>query len=127
MILWSVLPCHHHILLRNLKEPQNIFTDSPMHENSTFEIVTKFLHEIQQFRSTNGIPTDPKVDLVLEVKTDETGQPACGYYLADHSERTIFWYHAFEMEHLPRCYEVYGPRSPSHIRDYSPIRNLDQS
>jgi hypothetical protein len=29
------------------------------------------------------------------------------------------------MECLPRCYEVNGPRSPNHIRDYSLILNLD--
>jgi hypothetical protein len=104
----------------NLKEPQNIFTDSPMHEKSTFDSAMRFIHEIQEFCSTNGILPDPKVDLVLEVTTNEKGQPTCGYYLADHRERTIFWYHAFETERLPRCYEVYGPRSPSHIRDYSP-------
>jgi hypothetical protein len=95
-----------------------------MHEKSTFEIVMRFIHEIQEFCSTNGILPDPKVDLVLEVTTDEQGPPTCGYYLADHGERTIFWYHAFEMECLPRCYEVYGPRSPKHIRNYSPILNL---
>lgn len=96
-----------------------------MHEKSTFEIVTRFIHEIQEFRSTNGILPDPKVDLVLEVTTDEQGSPTCGYYLADHGKRIIFWYHAFETAHLPRCYEVYGTRSPNHIRDYGPILNFD--
>ncbi|KAJ7203786.1 hypothetical protein GGX14DRAFT_523339 [Mycena pura] len=97
-------------------DSMNIFTDCPMHEKSTFELVMKFIHEIQEFRSTNGIPLDPKVDLVLEVTTDEQGPPTCGYYLADHNKRTIFWYHAFAMERLPRCYEVYGPRSSNHIQ-----------
>ncbi|KAF7366168.1 hypothetical protein MVEN_00493800 [Mycena venus] len=97
-------------------DSMNIFTDCTMHEKSTFEIVMKFIHEIQEFRSTNGILPDPKVDLVLEVTTDKQGSPTCGYYLADHSKRVIFWYHPFEMERLPRCYQVYGPRSPSHIQ-----------
>jgi hypothetical protein len=109
----------------HLKEPQNIFTDCPLHDKSVFEIVMRFIHEIQEFRSTNGILPDPKVDLVLEVTTDEQGPPTCGYYLADHGQRTIFWYHEFKMERLPRCYEVDGPHSPNHIREYSPILKLD--
>ncbi|KAJ7847469.1 hypothetical protein B0H14DRAFT_2769993 [Mycena olivaceomarginata] len=97
-------------------ESMNIFTDCPMHEKSIFKTFMRFVHEIEEFRSTNGILPDPKVDLVLEVTTDEQGSPTCGYYLADHGKRTIFWYHAFKMEHLPRCYEVYGPRSANHIQ-----------
>ncbi|KAJ7203790.1 hypothetical protein GGX14DRAFT_501350 [Mycena pura] len=99
-------------------DSMNIFTDCPMHEKSTFEIVMKFIHAIQEFRSANGILPDPKVDLVLEVTIDdsEQGPSTCGYYLADHDKRTIFWYHSFAMERLPRCYEVYGPRSSNHIQ-----------
>ncbi|KAJ7070551.1 hypothetical protein C8F01DRAFT_1225955 [Mycena amicta] len=94
-------------------DSMNIFTRSPMHENATFKDVQRIVNEIQMFHSANGTLLDPHVDLVLQVTSNGQG---CEYYLVDHKKRIIFWHHAFEMERLPRCYEVYGPHSPNHIR-----------
>ncbi|KAJ7825293.1 hypothetical protein B0H14DRAFT_3145385 [Mycena olivaceomarginata] len=93
----------------------NIFTDSPLHEKPSLEIAMEFICQIEEYRSTNGILPDDDVDLVLDLIMDEHGQPACGYYLADHHQRIIFWYDAFDVGGLPRVNHVYGARSPHHI------------
>ncbi|KAJ7678836.1 hypothetical protein B0H14DRAFT_3063488 [Mycena olivaceomarginata] len=93
----------------------NIFTDSPLHDKSAFEIAMSFIRQIEEYRAANGILADDEVDLVLDLVTDENGKPACGYYLADHRQRIIFWYDAFDLRDLPRFEDVYGVRSPHHI------------
>ncbi|KAF7350103.1 hypothetical protein MVEN_01312400 [Mycena venus] len=101
---------------RNLRKLWNIFTDAPLHEKPAFEMITTFIRQIEKFCSTNGIPLDPETDLVLELTTDKDDQPTCGYYLVDHRQRIIFWYDAFEMERLSRCYQMYGVRSLQHTK-----------
>ncbi|KAJ7472336.1 hypothetical protein B0H11DRAFT_2038630 [Mycena galericulata] len=93
----------------------NIFTDAPLHEKLVFESAMSFIRRFEEFRSSLGIPRDPVVDLVLDLITDKNGEHTCGYYLADHKQRIIFWHDSFELKSLARCFEVYGPRSPQHI------------
>ncbi|KAJ7917657.1 hypothetical protein B0H13DRAFT_1994490 [Mycena leptocephala] len=91
----------------------NIFTDSPLHQKPALEIALSFIHKID---GCGGIPADEEVDLVLDIVTGKDGMPACGYYLADHRRRIIFWYDVFELARLWRFHEVHGVRSPHHIK-----------
>ncbi|KAJ7089117.1 hypothetical protein C8R44DRAFT_892493 [Mycena epipterygia] len=94
----------------------NILTDAPLHEPPILQIVMAFVAQIEVFWSTNAIPSDPTANLVLDLTRDENGPPVCGYYLADHSRRIVFWYDVFELDVIPRCYDVYGAHSPQHIQ-----------
>ncbi|KAJ6524199.1 hypothetical protein B0H19DRAFT_1276646 [Mycena capillaripes] len=94
----------------------NILTDAPLHEPPILQVVMAFVTQIEEFWSTNAIPPDPTVDLVLDLITYENGSPVCGYYLTDHNRRIVFWYDVFDLSVIPRCYDVYGAHSPQHIQ-----------
>ncbi|KAJ7892383.1 hypothetical protein B0H13DRAFT_1886822 [Mycena leptocephala] len=95
---------------------QNIFTDGPLHEKPAFDIATGFIRQIEVYRSKNAILADRNVDLVLDFTSGANGQPECGYYLADHNQRIIFWYDEFDLDCLPRYSQVHGVRSPHHTK-----------
>ncbi|KAJ7719624.1 hypothetical protein DFH07DRAFT_310257 [Mycena maculata] len=44
----------------------NIFTDAALHEKHALETVLAFVRQIEEFRSTNSIPPDPRVEPVLD-------------------------------------------------------------
>lgn len=67
--------------------------------------------EIAKMFGEIHVPLSDSYELYLELNEDETG---CGYYIADHSKRCIFWLEpvftqdvgmnpAFSMEHVRKC------------------------
>ncbi|KAJ7608381.1 hypothetical protein FB45DRAFT_386752 [Roridomyces roridus] len=94
-----------------------VITDSALHDAATVDGLMIFLHNIEEFWTTNKLPLDSQVEMVLDFVPGEDGQPpTCGYYLADHSRRIIFWYDTFRPEGLPRCFDVCGAFSSQHIK-----------
>ncbi|KAJ7620253.1 hypothetical protein FB45DRAFT_929801 [Roridomyces roridus] len=94
-----------------------VFTEAALYEQITFRAVMVFLRQFQVFCATHAIERDPQVEMVVDFVQGREGNPAtCGYYLADHGRRIIFWYDTFKPENLPRCHDVYGAYSSQHIR-----------
>jgi hypothetical protein len=59
----------------------------------------------------------PDIDLVLELTMDDNGEPCCGYYLVNHSCRTLFWWDPFDIYYM--LDDVQGATSKAHIRELS--------
>jgi hypothetical protein len=61
------------------------------------------------------LPSD--VDLVLDLTFGEDGEKMCGYYFADHQNRSLFWLEEFDASTL--LAEVKGVASLAHIGTHS--------
>jgi hypothetical protein len=60
-------------------------------------------------------PDIDEIDIVLDLIEERAESIQCGYYLVDHSMRTIFWMDAFEMSGLSSWKRIPGIISASHI------------
>ncbi|KAJ7727012.1 hypothetical protein DFH07DRAFT_970281 [Mycena maculata] len=70
-------------------EDKRIFTDAHLQDNAVFDLVTKYLADIEQFLVDNEFCRHPGVDLVVDFVQRE-GRTECGYYFVDHCDRVVF-------------------------------------
>ncbi|KAG7448692.1 uncharacterized protein BT62DRAFT_722057 [Guyanagaster necrorhizus] len=93
-----------------------IFTDANLCDPDKFELITKFMADMEDYIRAKGINIYPNVDLVFDLIRDpDNGDICCAYYLASHEHRSIFWLDDFNATYFNRWDEVKGVTATSHI------------
>jgi hypothetical protein len=65
------------------------------------------------------------IDIVLDLCDEQSAKAIkCGYYLVDHSRRSVFWMEDFKMSQIPSWKRIPGIDSTSHIGARSTRRIL---
>ncbi|KAJ6564463.1 hypothetical protein B0H19DRAFT_1068008 [Mycena capillaripes] len=95
--------------------PNKIFTDAYLYDDKIMAKVNTCVSHIRYLLEDKlDLDTD-EIDIVLDLVDEQSETIKCGYYLVDHSMRTIFWMEAFAMSQLSSWKRVPGIVSASHI------------
>jgi hypothetical protein len=95
---------------------KRILTDAYLYDPQVISDATNFINQIFDFIQAHDIQLSPDVNLILDLTLNEDGITVCGYYFADHTNRSIFWLDQFDANDFPAWREVRGVVSPSHLR-----------
>jgi len=95
------------------QEQRRVLTDAYLYDPEVFATIVDCICQLDEIVQAKNILQWSNVDLVLDLTSDENGEKMCGYYFADHQNRTLFWLEAFDASSLLE--EVRGVTSLAHI------------
>ncbi|KAJ7917476.1 hypothetical protein B0H13DRAFT_2269521, partial [Mycena leptocephala] len=100
-----------------MHQQNRIFTDAYLYDDVVLAKINACVSHINHRLEDKGYldPDIDEIDIVLDLIEERAESIQCGYYLVDHSMRTIFWMDAFEMSGLSSWKRIPGIISASHI------------
>jgi len=93
---------------------KRILTNAYLYDPQVFLNATNFIGQIFDYVRAHNIQLTPDVDLMLDLTPNNEGNIVCGYYLANHTNRSVFWLDQFDANDFPAWREV-GGATPSHL------------
>jgi len=95
---------------------KRILTDAYLYDPRVISDATNFINQIFDYVRAHDIQLTSDVDLILDLTPNNDGNTVCGYYFANHTNRSVFWLDLFDANDLPAWSEVGSTASPSHLR-----------
>lgn len=86
------------------------------------------MNDFDDFILSRGIQLSLWANAVFDIRIDQDDPEryTCGYYIADHTTRTVFWLDTVEADSFPVWWEVKGVTSPTHIgKTFTPSSMFD--
>ncbi|KAK7031482.1 hypothetical protein R3P38DRAFT_2923878 [Favolaschia claudopus] len=101
-----------------LHEKHRVFTDCYLYDNVLLAQINSALSQLLELPSIKALleAESNQIDIVLDLLAERPDNTQCGYYLVDHSERTVFWAEEFEMNTLEIWDFVPGIETASHVQ-----------
>ncbi|KAJ7500743.1 hypothetical protein B0H11DRAFT_2225139 [Mycena galericulata] len=100
-----------------VQQQNRLFTDENLYDDAILTkvnaCVSRIIGCLEDKKSVG--PADD-IDIVLDLIEDRSETIKCGYYLVDHSTRSIFWMDVFEISQLSSWKRVPGITSASHTK-----------
>ncbi|KAJ4488647.1 hypothetical protein C8R41DRAFT_836431 [Lentinula lateritia] len=93
------------------------YTDADVMDNLTKDRIMACMNDFDDFILSRGIQLSLRANAVFDIRIDQDDPEryTCGYYIADHTTRTVFWLDTVEADSFPVWWEVKGVTSPTHI------------
>ncbi|KAJ7439702.1 hypothetical protein B0H11DRAFT_2354990 [Mycena galericulata] len=98
-----------------MQQQNRLFTDEDLYDDAILAKVNACVSRIIVCLEDKKFfgPADD-IDIVLDLIEDPSETIKCGYYLVDHSTRSIFWMDVFDISQLSSWKRVPGMTSASH-------------
>ncbi|KAJ7735354.1 hypothetical protein B0H16DRAFT_133047 [Mycena metata] len=101
-----------------MHQQNRIFTDAHLYDDTIMPKVNTCVSCIRAVLESKGfldLDTDA-IDIVLDLRDEQSAEAIeCGYYLVDHSKRSVFWMEDFKMSQISLWKRIPGINSTSHI------------
>ncbi|KAJ3792435.1 hypothetical protein GGU11DRAFT_802949 [Lentinula aff. detonsa] len=93
------------------------YTGANIMDDLTRDRIVACINDFDGFIRSRSIQLSSRTNTVFNLYTDphDPDEYTCGYYIADHATRSIFWLDDVDAESFPVWGEVKGVTSPTHI------------
>ncbi|KAJ3853643.1 hypothetical protein EV368DRAFT_13979, partial [Lentinula lateritia] len=93
------------------------YTDADIMDDLTKDRIMACINDFDDFICSRSIHLSSQANTVFDIRIDpdDPERYTCGYYIADHTTRTVFWLDTVEADTFPVWWEVKGVTSPTHI------------
>ncbi|KAF5357045.1 hypothetical protein D9756_006504 [Leucocoprinus leucothites] len=96
---------------------KRVITEAYLYDRVIFEHLVRHLAKLEEFIERLGLRrTLAPHDLVVDLQPHEEGGYYCGYYFANHQERTIFWLQYYYASNLRDWSPEAGHKSKLHLK-----------
>ncbi|KAF9064960.1 hypothetical protein BDP27DRAFT_1269800 [Rhodocollybia butyracea] len=103
-------------------EDKRYWTDANIMDEWIKNCVTSCIHDFDAFIRSHNVPLSSDTNIVFnldsndKIKNGDENKYTCGYYIVEHSTRSVFWLDTFKPDWFPAWFRIPGVKSLGHIQ-----------